>query len=241
MKTPVWVKPFVASIILTVGLTPVLIYGWFFGRSPTLSADAALHILNDAGQRAVLVDVRSEAEFSEIHIVGSYHWFAAKIASLNSLEQIPADFKGKTLLLICNSGFQSAQSAQRLKSLGAVAVYSIKGGIQKWIGISKTNSLLRFTNIVTSSGTSLYRPMSLFEQAAVIVSAFGFKPLHMLLSAALSFLLLKQKAADLRNFGLGILIFLGAETACAINYVFYNHDSYLAEYLHNYWCVTPES
>jgi hypothetical protein len=76
--------------------------------------------------------------------------------------------------------------------------------------------------------------MSLFEQAAVVVSAFGFKPLHMLLSALLSLLLLKQKASDLRILGWGILIFLAAETACAVNYIFYNHDSYLAEYLHSY-------
>ena len=68
----------------------------------------------------------------------------------------------------------------------------------------------------------------------MVVSAFGFKPLHMLLSAALSFLLLKQKASDLRILGWGILIFLAAETACAVNYIFYNHDSYLAEYLHSY-------
>lgn len=76
--------------------------------------------------------------------------------------------------------------------------------------------------------------MTLAEQVAAVVSGFGFKPVHMLLSAVLGFVLVRQKAFDVRTFGWGILIFLAAETACAVNYLFYDHDSYLAEYLHSF-------
>jgi hypothetical protein len=76
--------------------------------------------------------------------------------------------------------------------------------------------------------------MTLFEQTAAVVSGFGIKPLHMFLSAVLGFILLKQRAVDLRMFGWAVIIFLAAETFCAINYLFYQHDSYLAEYLHSY-------
>src|SRR5512141_2982297 len=192
MKAPAWCRPCVALLIFLVGLIPVLIYLWVFGRAASLRADLALGMLNDAYQNALLVDVRPEAEFSEMHVAGSYNWPAAQIASLNSLEHMPADLNGRTLFLLCNSGFQSAQAAQRLNALGVVDVYSLKGGMQTWIGVSHANPSLQFTEIVPA-GTSLYRRMSLFEQTAVVVSAFGFKPLHMLLSALLSFILLKQK------------------------------------------------
>ncbi len=235
MKLPVWVRPSVALSLLVLGLIPVLIYWWLLGRVPALSAEPALEMLNDPGREALLVDVRPGDEYSEMHVVGSYSWPAADIASLTMAEQIPADFRGRRLLLICSSGLQSAQSVQKLKSLGVAEVYSIRGGLQKWIGASQAHPSLQFTEIAVSpAGAALYRPMSLFEQTAVVVSGFGFKPLHMLLSAVLGFVLLKQKASDLRIFGWGVLIFLGAEIACAVNYIFYNHDSYLAEYLHSY-------
>lgn len=233
MKNQAWIRPFVALVVLLTGLIPVLIYMWVFNQAPVLDVDTALTMLNDPAQNAVLVDVRSTDEFSEMYIVGSTNWPASEIATLNSQAEMPLDFRGRKLLLICNSGFQSAQSAEKLKSLGADDVYSIKGGMQKWIGAG--NSSFQFTEIVYSStGTPLRKPMSIFEQTAAVVSGFGFKPLHMLLSAVLGFVLLRQKAFDLRILGWGVVIFLAAEIFCAINYLFYDHDSYLAEYLHSY-------
>lgn len=233
MKYPTWIKSFVTLIILLVGFAPVLIYLWISTRTPILTVESGLAVLNDPGQNAILVDVRSREEFSAVHIAGSLNWPAAEIASLDSSLQIPADFQGRPLLLICNSGFQSALSGEKLRSLGVNDVYYIRGGLQSWIGISNSSS--PYAKVVfPSAGTSIHRPMTLFEQTAAVVSGFGFKPLHMMLSAVLGIVLLRQRAADLRLFGWGIVIFLAAETFCAINYLFYNHNSYLAEYLHSY-------
>jgi rhodanese-related sulfurtransferase len=235
MKYPTWIKPFVALLILLVGSLPVIAYLWLLGRVPTMDANSALKVLNDPLQNAVLVDVRTDKEFLAMHVVGSYNWPAEKIASLQSLEQMPGELKDKELLLICNSGFQSAKAVEKLHSLGAVDAYSMKGGLQKWIAVSKPNSSSLFTKIAYSpSEQSPYRSMTLVQQTAAVFSGFGIKPLHMLLSAVLGFILLRQKAVDLRVFGWAVVIFLIAEIFCAINYLFFDHNSYLAEYLHSY-------
>lgn len=235
MKYPAWIKPYVALLILLVGSIPIAAYLWFLGRVPTMDVDSALRLLNDPSQNAVLVDVRTNNEFLAMHVMGSHNWPAEKIASLQSLEQMPDELRDKELLLVCNTGFQSAQAVEKLRSLGVVDAYSLKGGLQKWIGISRPNASSIFTKIIySSSEQSPYRSMTLFQQTAAVFSGFGIKPLHMLLSAMLGFILLRQKAVDLRIFGWAVVIFLTAEIFCAINYLFYEHNSYLAEYLHSY-------
>lgn len=114
MQTPQWAKPFVLVTVLLAGLIPVALYLWVFGRVSVLSADAAVSMLNDPSQNAVLVDVRSEEEYEATGIPGSRHWPAGEIASLQSLSQMPADLAGRKLLLICNSGVQSALAAAGL-------------------------------------------------------------------------------------------------------------------------------
>ena len=232
MNHPTWFRRVAAATILVTALVPVLLYFWMFGRAPALSADAALSLLNDPAQNAVLVDVRPAAEFDAMRVTGSVNWPARDIASGADL---PAAFQGKTLILICNSGLQSAQAARRLLDLGADSVFYARGGLQRWVGLTISRPGLRFTEFTRAGQAAApYQFMPLFEQVAVVVSGFGFKPLHMILSAVIGFILLKQKAFDLRTFGWGTLVFLAAEIFCAINYLVFNHDSYLAEYLHSY-------
>ena len=57
---------------------------------------------------------------------------------------------------------------------------------------------------------------------------------HFVLSAALSVILLRSKAGDLRLLGWSLLVFLIGEVFCAINYVFLEDNSYFAEYMHSY-------
>lgn len=235
MNHPNWFKPFIALIVLLTGSIPVLIYLWIFNRFPMVDTVSALDGLSDSKQDAILVDVRAANEFSKMHIAGSYNWPAGEIASLNSLVDMPSELKEKKLFLICNSGLQSAQATGRLQNLGMEQVFYVQGGLQKWIRVAALQPASLFTQYsYTQLSESLYIPMTMIEQVAAVVSGFGFKPLHMILSAILGFILLKQKAFDLRTLGWGMLIFLAAETFCAINYIFYDHNSYLAEYLHSY-------
>lgn len=232
MNHPIWFRPVVTALVPFTFSIPILLFLWAFSRAPILDAESALSLLNNPAEKTLLVDVRSAAEFESMHVAGSVNLSVQEIAALKDL---PVKFKGMTLILICNSGFQSAQATRRLLDLGASSVYSVRGGMQKWIGLSTSHAGSPFTQFTREGWESVpYRSMSMFEQVVVILSAFGFKPLHMILSSAIGFILLKQKSTDMRTLGWGMLIFLAAEIFCAINYIFYDHDSYLAEYLHNY-------
>lgn len=77
-------------------------------------------------------------------------------------------------------------------------------------------------------------PMSLAEQFAGMFALLIIKPTYMLLSLGLSVVLMREKAHDIFNLGLGIAIFLAGEVACAINYLFLNERSDLAEFVHSY-------
>ena len=57
---------------------------------------------------------------------------------------------------------------------------------------------------------------------------------HFVLSAALSVILLRSKAGDLRLLGWSLLVFLIGEVFCAINYIFLKDNSYFAENVHSY-------
>ena len=233
-----WFKWLVGGLILIGGGLPVLIYALAFGSAPGLSSDEALLRLNEVGSRAVLVDVRSAQEFAQQHVVGAYHLPLIEIASLRDAADLPTALQGKELLLICESGVRSAQAARSLQALGFYRVYSIRGGMQSWIRSSAEHPELAFSQI-ESGGVAgvIFRPMPLVQQVATIISGFGFKPLHMLLSLALGLLLLRQRPNDLRITGWGLLIFFAAEAACAVNYLVFDHQSYLAEYLHSFGMV----
>jgi hypothetical protein len=85
-----------------------------------------------------------------------------------------------------------------------------------------------------NESSSPFVPMSLVEQFAGMFSLLIIKPIYMLLSLGLSILLMREKARDIFNLGLGIAIFLTGEVACAINYLFLNDRSDLAEFVHSY-------
>jgi hypothetical protein len=78
---------------------------------------------------------------------------------------------------------------------------------------------------------------SMLEQWAVSISAFGVKPLYMLLTLALIVVLRSSTATDLMMLRWGLVFFLAGEIFCAVNFLFFSEDSYLVEYLHCYGMV----
>jgi rhodanese-related sulfurtransferase len=76
-----------------------------------------------------LVDLRTPAEFDEIHIVNAQNinfsspTFEADISKLD---------KAKPVILYCKGGTRSAKCAQKLKSAGFEKIYDLEGGISKW-------------------------------------------------------------------------------------------------------------
>lgn len=83
------------------------------------------------GRKAILVDVRTEAEHTDRNIPGTEALIPLHELSLRIQELEP--WKGKPLLLYCRSGNRTQQAAKLLQKHGFNDVTDLKGGIQEWI------------------------------------------------------------------------------------------------------------
>ena len=83
---------------------------------------------------AVLVDVRTPAEYAEGHLKGAANTdftagdFEEKIGRLD---------KSKPVFIYCLSGGRSSSAAEKMKAMGFTAVYNMDGGIMKWRSANK--------------------------------------------------------------------------------------------------------
>lgn len=91
-----------------------------------LSPEEATRVYN---QGAVLIDVRSDAEYKTGFIGEARHIpvgeLKAKLPNLSNL-------KDKAVLLYCQSGARSAGAANTLVKEGFTNVYNLRGGILSW-------------------------------------------------------------------------------------------------------------
>lgn len=80
-------------------------------------------------QGALLLDVRSQAEFDAGHILDARHVPQEQLAS--SAETLKR-FKDKVVITCCESGMRSGAAARVLKAQGFTKVVNLKGGLQGW-------------------------------------------------------------------------------------------------------------
>jgi rhodanese-related sulfurtransferase len=86
----------------------------------------AVRLLN---QGAVLVDVRTKAEFDGGHIIDARHVPQDEIAGAGeSLKK----FKDKVVITCCESGMRSGAAARVLQAQGFTKVVNLRGGLQAW-------------------------------------------------------------------------------------------------------------
>lgn len=81
---------------------------------------------------AVIIDVRTDAEFEEGYIPG-----AIQIDIYNGAEflgQVKELDPEKNYYVYCRSGGRSAQACMLLNSVGVANAYNLKGGIMEWKG-----------------------------------------------------------------------------------------------------------
>jgi rhodanese-related sulfurtransferase len=86
----------------------------------------AVRLMN---QGAVLLDVRSQAEFDSGHILDSRHVPQDQLAS--STETLKK-YKDKVVIACCESGMRSGAAARVLQAQGFSKVVNLKGGLQAW-------------------------------------------------------------------------------------------------------------
>ena len=97
------------------------------GASVDVSVDEALRLWQ--AKEAILIDVRTPAEYREGHIPGVVNIPLAEIEK--RLGEIPKD---KKVVLICRTGNRSAQGTKFLRSKGFDNVFNSTGGMSTWKG-----------------------------------------------------------------------------------------------------------
>jgi rhodanese-related sulfurtransferase len=86
----------------------------------------AVRLIN---QGALLVDVRSQAEYESGHILDAKHVPQDQLAS--SAESLKK-YKDKVVIACCESGMRSAAATRVLQAQGFTKVVNLKGGLQAW-------------------------------------------------------------------------------------------------------------
>ena len=116
--------------LVIVGLLLAVLVGCGFGPSSSgLDVSAAETLRLWQNKEAIVIDVRTPAEYLEGHIPD-----VANIP-LDELEkrtgEVPRD---KEVVLICHSGNRSMQGTKLLRSKGFDNVFSSAGGMSAWKG-----------------------------------------------------------------------------------------------------------
>jgi rhodanese-related sulfurtransferase len=88
-----------------------------------------LRDLLDSADRALIVDVRTPAEFETAHIPGSYNvpLDVLRARGDDARERVDGD-----VVLVCRSGRRSTQAQQVLNSAGVSAARVLRDGILDW-------------------------------------------------------------------------------------------------------------
>lgn len=137
-----------------------------------------LHDLSKKGEAFELIDVRTPAEFGEVHVpfatnVPLEHLDPAKFAANRKDASLP-------LYVICLSGGRSSQAGEKLAAAGISRVISVAGGTRAWdqLGLpvvrgKKTISLERQVRIAAGSLVLVGVALSYFVHPYLIgLSAF---------------------------------------------------------------------
>jgi rhodanese-related sulfurtransferase len=82
-----------------------------------------------ANQGALMLDVRTDEQYAEGHIIDARHLKNADLASsVDTLKK----YKEKPVVVYCDTGSTSAAAARLLKSQGFAKVVNLRGGVQAW-------------------------------------------------------------------------------------------------------------
>ena len=225
----------VVAVLVLVGTgLPLVLYWLFFGVVPTVVPDEAKRLLRENADSTVLVDVRTAKAFSAGHIEGAINWPLQEIRRATTAAEAPANFRDKTLLLLCDVSMASRLATWHLRQIGVDKATNVRGGVQEWMRSAPEPEGRGWDRWRTPKGLGSFpfRDSPLIEQAIAVLSYFFLKPIYMLLSLVIVAVLWKSRSADLVALRWGMIAFFLGESACAVNYFGYKETSYLWEYLH---------
>jgi|GEM_PF-9936 len=115
---------FLALVIVLALLARTLIGP---GAAKSFSPMEALQSINH--RDALVLDVRSDAEYAEGHVLNALHIPLGLLAG--RLGQLEA-YRDHPIVVICRSGARSAQAAAQLRKAGFNEVFNLAGGVMAW-------------------------------------------------------------------------------------------------------------
>jgi rhodanese-related sulfurtransferase len=86
----------------------------------------AVRLMN---QGALLIDVRSQAEYDSGHILDARHVPQEQVAQAGETLK---KYKDKVVIACCESGMRSGAAARVLRAQGFTKVANLQGGLQAW-------------------------------------------------------------------------------------------------------------
>ena len=98
------------------------------GGVPNLGTGEAINLINRS--HALVLDVRSEAEFVGGHIVDAKHIPLDALAE--RLKEL-AKYKDKPVLVNCQRGMRSAKACDILRKAEFKQVHNLQGGLDAWL------------------------------------------------------------------------------------------------------------
>ena len=177
----------------------------------------------------LVVDLRTSTEFEAGHLSGAIRLNPDGIEGYISRSGLPPQH---TIIIICQSGWDSQIAAATIAAAGYRQVYSLNGGFEKLnqLGIP----------MISGKGTAippalLLPPVvhiSTLSQLAMTIAAFVIKPLYMMIAALILVLLWRQLAKEMLLLRYAMVSFLFGEGACALNYLVAGNAGLWLEFFH---------
>ena len=109
------------------GLLALLILSFTSTSSKVIGNQQITTMMNR--ENAVVIDVRSKADFSKGHLLGSIN---IPVAQLKDAGTELENYRNRPIILVDANGMQTAASAQQLKKMGMPEIHRMQGGIISW-------------------------------------------------------------------------------------------------------------
>jgi len=205
-----------------------------FHNVPTVSLDDVMVTLKNSPEKTVLLDIREKDKFKKEHISRAINIPYTVILHQNPSKAQMKMLQGKKVYVLCESGIASAAVTRKLRQKN-IKAFNIKGGLEAWVASAnhKYGEAFSFKTESSVIKPPPFRKASPFEQWVAVLTGFVIKPIYTLLSLLLIIWLRKSGEIELKALKYAMVFFFLGENCCAANYLFFDHESYLLEYLHS--------
>jgi len=210
LDVPRWLRVLLVIAALALALVPAGLHWALVDRQPAVTPAQVPGLL---AANALLVDVRREAA---ARIAGSALVAEDALLALPSAGELPAELRGRTLILVCDGGVRSAVVTAHLRSLGLPAL-NLTGGMGAWSA---------------HDGSLPQRVEPAWKQWLVVLTGFAVKPTYMLLSLVLAIWLRRATTPGTVGLRRALWAFFAGEAFCALNYVAFAEESQFTDMLH---------